>query len=47
MVMNIFKFWVWFIVLNLVVCTIFPEPVSYWWAIEIVLGIISTIMICE
>jgi hypothetical protein len=37
---------VWFLVINFTICnTIWTEPVSYWWVIEIIVLIISILMV--
>lgn len=45
--MKMFKIGIWFIVLNFVCEHIWSKPVSYWWAIEIIILIISFLMVDE
>ena len=45
--MKMFRIGIWFIVLNFVCELIWSEPVSYWWAIEIIILIISFLMVDE
>lgn len=43
---DLLKVVVWFFVINFSICNkIWTEPVSYWWAIEIVVLIISILMV--
>lgn len=43
---NLLRVIVWFIVINFAVCnTIWKEPVSYWWIIEIIVLGISILMV--
>ena len=43
---DLLKVIVWFFVINFSICNkIWPEPVSYWWAIEIIVLIISILMV--
>ncbi len=43
--LNIIRVGVWFVVLNVITNEFFYEPVDYWWAIEIIILIISGIMV--
>lgn len=43
---NLFRTLVWFFVINFSICNIiWTEPVSYWWAIEIIVLGISILMV--
>ena len=44
-VLQIVQMGIWVIVLNFGVCNqIWTEPVDYWWAIEIAVGVVSYLM---
>lgn len=43
---DLFKIVVWFFVINFSICnSVWTEPVSYWWVIEIIVLIISILMV--
>ena len=43
---DLFKIVVWFFVINFSICnSVWTEPVSYWWIIEIIVLIISILMV--
>lgn len=43
---NLLRVVVWFVVINFAICNnIWKEPVSYWWAIEIIVLEISILMV--
>ena len=43
---EIFKVFVWYVVINFSICNqIWTEPVPYWWVIAIIVLIISILMV--